>query len=170
MLDEHTFEHIGVEVTFEAYDITRWFMRRTRRTRSDPGGAVVRQAGVKWSFEFERASWCWPLRWHSSSLGQWMSEFFMEQPETVETNESKRTSIKGFQIITDSSSRRKELTTSSMVISHWNVFFFSFFFFPFHEEKEPSFLTSGYISDPKSITSANKILVCKRETENDRFY
>ena len=92
-------------------------------------------AGVKWSFEFERASWCWPLRWHSSSLGQWMSEFFMEQPETVETNESKRTSIKGFQIITDSSSRRKELTTSSMVISHWNVFFFSFFFFPFPRRK-----------------------------------
>lgn len=140
-------------------------MRRTRRTRSDPGGAVVRQAGVKWSFEFERASWCWPLRWHSSSLGQWMSEFFMEQPETnLETNESKRTSIKGFQIITDSSGRRKggvrvaerSAHTSAMVISHWETFFFFFsflFFFssPFLEEKEPSFLTSGYISDPKSI-------------------
>lgn len=152
--------------------IARWFMRRTRRTPGDADRAVVRQAGVKWSFEFER-SWCSTLRWHSSSAGQWMSEFFMEQPETAETNvvrEDVHQRVPNNYRLRVAQLRKASYESPKgaqhlheTVISQGNVYFFFFV-------TEKSLLSwRGYISDPKSITSTNKILVCKKKTETIGF-
>lgn len=102
-----------------------------------------------------------------------MSEFFMEQPETIERNAVQKdvhqrvpnnyrlwvvqlrkaglASPKGARHLRHGDKSVKRIFSSSP------------------RRKNSLLSRRGYISDPKSITSANKILVCKRETETIGF-
>lgn len=156
--------HIGVNqknvwrrCRVRGHSIAAWFIRRTRRTRGDPAKAVVRQAGVKWSFEFERRS-------HGVRLfGDTVARRANECPSSLWGNLrppcrtwSRRTSIKGFPIITDFGSWSfkkpgyvlpkgpRHLDRGDKSVKHFPFFF--------RRRKKNLFSWRGYILDPKSIT------------------